>query len=471
MEKQLKRNLSYQTAYQMLQVLTPLLVTPYISRVLGSDSIGEYSYAYSVAYYFVMFAMLGVTNYGNRSIAAVSDSRLERSRVFSEIYSLQMLTSVIAIGAYFVFLVTATPGKIAEIQVFYVLTSIFDISWLFFGVEDVKPVVIKNTIIKFLSLIGVFSLVKKKSDLWVYTVLLAGGQFIGCISMWLSTKRYVDFVFPRAKDVLTHLMPNFKLFIPVIAVSVYKTLDKIMLGSMSTSAQVGFYTNSETLINAPLSFVLAVGTVMMPRITNLLANKRIEESVQLFRKSLRITMCFSCAAAFGIIAVAPTFVPFYYGNGYFPCVSLIQGQAIVLLFLTWANVVRTQYLLPHKHDGQYTISIISGAILNVTCNCILIPRYGARGALLATVLAECCVCVIQSIDANKYISMWKCIKDNIQFVLSGALMFIVVRITTNTNDTELVMLIKQIAIGAVTYCILVAAALFIQVKSGNLKGE
>lgn len=253
-----------------------------------------------------------------------------------------------------------------------------------------------------MSLFGIFLFVKCSDDLWIYTILLNGGQFIGCATMWASLNKYIYFVKPSLKGIKKHIVPNIKLFIPVIAISVYKTMDKIMLGSISTNSQVGFYTNAESLINAPMGFIVAVGTVMLPRITNLLKNDEIEKSKIYFKKSLKLTMCFSCAVAFGLIAVAPTFVPLYYGNGFEDCIFLIQGQAIVMLFLAWANVIRTQFLLPHQHDKQYIYSIIIGACVNVILNLVLIPNYAAAGALIATIFAEGTVCVIQSFDAAKY---------------------------------------------------------------------
>lgn len=430
MERKLKKNLSYQTLYQLLTVVTPLIVTPYVSRILGSNNIGIYSYTYSIAYYFVMFSFLGVANYGNRTMSINNTSCENRSKTFWEIYSFQLFMTIIMTLIYLLYVIFCCDSEkiISLIQIIYVSTSALDVSWLFFGLEDVKPVVIRNTIVKLMSLFGIFLFVKCSDDLWIYTILLNGGQFIGCATMWASLNKYIYFVKPSLKGIKKHIVPNIKLFIPVIAISVYKTMDKIMLGSISTNSQVGFYTNAESLINAPMGFIVAVGTVMLPRITNLLKNDEIEKSKIYFKKSLKLTMCFSCAVAFGLIAVAPTFVPLYYGNGFEDCIFLIQGQAIVMLFLAWANVIRTQFLLPHQHDKQYIYSIIIGACVNVILNLVLIPNYAAAGALIATIFAEGTVCVIQSFDAAKYINMINCLYENSYFILSGIVMLIFIRL-------------------------------------------
>lgn len=466
MEAGLKKNLSYQTIYQLLTIATPLIVTPYVSRTLGSANIGIYSYTNSIAYYFVMFALLGVANYGSRTIASLSASLDKRSRAFFEIYGFQFIMGLLMTSIYIVYLlfICKYEIQISSIQILYVLNGIFDISWFFFGVEDVKPIVIKNTIIKLVSLFGIFIFVKQPGDLWIYTLLLTGGQLGGCISMWLSLKNKVNIMMPTLSGIKQHIIPNITLFIPVISISVYKTMDKIMIGALSTDSQVGFYTNAENLINAPMGFVTAVGTVMLPRITALLANNETERSVFYFRKSLSVTMCFICAASFGIIAVAPVFVPIYFGPWFEECIFLLEGQAIVLIFIAWANIVRTQYLLPHKKDHQYIFSIILGAIVNIILNVILIPRFQARGALVATIFAEGIVCVIQSIEASKHICMRKCLKENIPFLLMGVMMFAIVRRSLNWFGSSFRGLIIEIAIGVIVYILMLLLYYFTTLK-------
>ncbi len=468
MDGKLKKNLSYQTLYQALTIVTPLIVTPYISRILGSDNIGIYSYTYSIAYYFVMFALLGVVNYGNRTISANNTTIRNRSRVFWEIYSFQFIMSIAMAIAYLLYIVLFCRYEkvISTIQIIYVMTAIIDISWLFFGVEDVKPVVIRNTIVKLVSLFGIFIFVKNRDDLWIYTLLLTGGQFAGSITMWFSLKKYVLFIKPSVCDIKKHIIPNIMLFIPVIAISIYKTMDKIMLGVLSTDSQVGFYTNAESLINAPMGFIIAVGTVMLPRITNLLVNGEIEQSVTYFKMSLKLTMCFSCAVAFGLIAVAPTFVPIYYGKGFEDCIFLIQGQAFTMLFLAWANVVRTQFLLPHNHDKQYILSIITGACINVFLNFIMIPKYQAAGALIATVFAEGVVCIIQSFDAAKHINIISCLKENMFFILSGILMLTILCILNKfiIINNSVLYLLFQIFCGAFIYLFMLMIYYFFVIR-------
>ena len=96
----LKKNFAYQIAYQILTIIFPLITSPYLSRVLGPEGLGEYSYTYSIAYYFSLFILLGVNNYGTREIAKVKDNKSERTVVFWSIYYVQFIAGIIIVTLY-----------------------------------------------------------------------------------------------------------------------------------------------------------------------------------------------------------------------------------------------------------------------------------------------------------------------------------------------------------------------------------
>ena len=100
-----KKNLLYSISYQILILIIPLFTTPYISRVLGPDAIGMQAYTYSIANYFVLLAMLGINNYGNRSIAMARDNQLELNKKFSGIYTIQVIMSFIMITIYVIMMI------------------------------------------------------------------------------------------------------------------------------------------------------------------------------------------------------------------------------------------------------------------------------------------------------------------------------------------------------------------------------
>ena len=158
----IKKNFSYNLVYQILNLVILLVTSPYIARVLGPDKSGIYSYTYSVANFFLLAAMLGVNNYGNRSIALIRDDKEKLSKTFSSIYVLQLLTSAISVTAYVIYLVWIIDANrtVALVQGVYLMSAAFDINWFFFGLEKFKLTVTRNMVIRILSLVGIFVFVK-----------------------------------------------------------------------------------------------------------------------------------------------------------------------------------------------------------------------------------------------------------------------------------------------------------------------
>ena len=157
----IRKNFIYNLFYQVLTILMPLITTPYLARVLGADRTGNYSYAYSIAYYFVLFAMLGLNNYGNREIARCRDDIEARSKKFWSIYAMQLSTSIISFFAYIIYCFTVKRADVISwILVLYVISASLDINWFFWGLEEFRITVTRNTVIKLSSVAAILLLVK-----------------------------------------------------------------------------------------------------------------------------------------------------------------------------------------------------------------------------------------------------------------------------------------------------------------------
>lgn len=451
-----KRNFVYNVSYQILVILLPLITAPYISRTLGAEAVGVYSYTNSIAYYFLMFAMLGISNHGNRSIAAVRDNKATLNRTFSSIYYLQACTFIISIIAYciYVFFFVQENQVVALLQVIYVASGLLDISWLFFGLEKFKLTVVRNALIKVGTVICMFIFVHDRLDLWKYTLIMSGGTILSQAYLWLYVKKEVKFVKVSIRDIIRNVKPVLILFVPVIAYSIYKVMDKIMLGNMSTYVDVGYYQNAEKIINVPMGIVTALGTVMLPRMSNVIAMGNREKTVQYIRVSVKFVTLMCSAIVFGLIGIAPVLAPVYLGKDFVACSSIISLLSVTVFFIAWANVIRTQYLIPYKFDNIYLLSTIIGAALNFIINCALIPTYQSNGAAIGTIVAEFSVMFVQAIAVRKELYIWKYIVRYIPVIGIGFMMMVIVRYIGMVMGNNVITLITQVGIGAVFFCLL-----------------
>lgn len=462
------KNFLYNVAYQILIMILPLITAPYIARVLGAELIGVYSYTHSIAYYFVLFAQLGLSVYGNRTVAQVRDNQDKLNYTFSSLYKLQLLIAIISCVVYMTYVSGFAKHEYKvyfALQFLYVISGVFDINWFYFGIEKFKLTVTRNTIIKILTVVLILLLVKDKSDLSVYIVIMAGGVLLGQLAMWTQLGKYVHFVRTEWKDSFKIFLPVLILFLPTIATSLYRYMDKIMLGTMVTMDQLGYYENSEKFISIAMGVINALGTVMIPQMSNLISKGDIRKAREYLDKSIEGIYIIASPLAFGLASVATILSVVFYGADFSPCGSIIPVLAVSLLFSAWANVIRTQYLIPNTRDREYIISMFCGAGANLIINFVLIPVVGAVGAAIGTVFAEAAVAIAHSFFVRKELPLSHYFKLIVPYVFIGGVMFGTIRFIITFAHNSVIWLCIVIAIGIISYGVMLI--LYLCVSKGN----
>lgn len=428
----LRHSFLYNAAYQVLLIITPIITTPYLSRVLEPTGVGVYSYTSSITQYFVLFATLGMSTYGVRLVAMKRHNREELSRAFWSAYTSQLLIAAIVLAVYFVYWIPDPKGghKIAFFWCFWIMSAALNASWLLFGVEEFKIPTIRNVVVKIIELVLIFTLVKSYEDLWIYVVIIAGGYLVSQLLVLPFIPRYVDFYTPSWQEISAHFRPSLRLFIPVIAISLYTVLDKIMLGAISTMAQTGYFEYSERVAKIPLAVITALGAVMLPRMSSYFSSENEEDrglGLHVLELSFWFMMIAAFAAAFGIGAIAPEFVPKFLSGTFNPAIPTMVVLAGVVPLIAATNVLGNQYLLPSHKDWFFTISVLAGAIVNIVLNLILIKPYGSLGAAIATIAAEFAVLVAQVIMVRKELPVRRFFSRIIPFLIFAILMAGLVR--------------------------------------------
>ena len=473
-KENIKSNFIFNALYQISAIIIPLVTLPYLTRVLHAQGLGEYSFAYSVAYYFYLFIRLGLHNYGNRTIAFVKDDTKALSQVFFELYAFQFVMGIIMSIVYLVYSVTLSPNKtLAYILILVVLAGGIDVTWALYGLEEFKITSIRDILTKIVTTVCIFIFVKDASDVLKYSLIYSVGFFVSQIISLPVLFRKVKYVRPLFSGVILHIKPNLVLFLPTIAVSIYKTMDKIMLGSMANETELGYYHSSEKIIMVPLAFITALGTVMLPRMSNMLSNDTDEKKLRdVFNKSIMFAMFLSTSVCVGIMTISKEFVTLYFGEGFEKCDQLFLIVLPSCVFLAFANVIRTQYLLPRKKDKLFIISLFSGAAVNVTLNLLLIPRFASVGAAIGTLAAEIVVCVVQAVCVYEEANIGKNILNSLPFIFAGIVMFVVCRNYVPAIGNAVLALLIKIVVSGALYMAVLGVCLLIRkmlVRGGNIK--
>ena len=447
------KNYIYNLAYQVLILILPLVTTPYISRVLGAENIGIYSYTLSISAFFILFGSLGIALYGKREIAYKQKDKKKYSIVFWEIVLLRIITMSISLIIFY--LVFANRG---DYRVYYrillleIIANCLDISWFFQGLEEFKKTVVRNMIVKLISVACIFIFVKTRADLKLYFIIYVLSILIGNISLWLYLPKYLEKVKIKELHVVKHLKPTLSLFLPQIAIEVYTLLDRTMIGMIITDkSEVGFYDQGQKIIKMLLTIITALGTVMLPRIAYTYARGKKKKILKYMRKSFNLVYFLSFPMIFGIISISREFVPKFFGQGYDKVALIMNVISPIILFIGMSSVIGTQYLLPTKRQKEYTISVVCGAIVNFILNFILIFKYGAIGASIGTVVAELTVTSVQIFFVRKDFKLRNLFRLAKNYVIASLIMLIVCLIIQNIVRKPYLSMALQCGIGAVVY--------------------
>ena len=454
----LKKNIAISTLYQILLVILPMITAPYIARVLGPDQSGVYDFTNSIQTYFAMFAALGTASYGAREIARVRNDEKRRSVLFWEIELMTVMTSAACILVWFVFIFFAKQYKV----IYLVLTmglfsTMFDISWFFAGMEQFTYTVSKNAVCKLAGVILMFLFVKRPEDLLLYIIIITASTMLGNLSMWLYIPRFITKVDFKKLRFRNHFHETLIYFIPSVATSVYTVLDRTLIGTITNNrAENGFYHYTMQIINIMKALTFSsLNMVLGSRIAYLFAEEKYDEIKERIRDSINYILFMGIGICFGLIGVSGRFVPLYLGPGYDRVVTMLVLMSPIVVIIGVSNCLGSQYYTPSGNRKLSAKFIIIGAIVNLTLNLILIPRYWGYGAIVASLIAETVITVLYFRHCNGYLTADTLFREGWKKLAAGILMLAVIRIIDRFIASDIIALVAEVMAGFAVYCALI----------------
>lgn len=456
MNKSLKNNYIYNLLYQVLIMVLPLIITPYLSRVLGAEKIGIYSFTLSILSYFVLFGCMGINLYGQRQIAAVQDDKEKRTKIFLELFILKFIMIFLSFVVYAIFnFNNPLYGIYYKILTIELFANAFDITWFYQGVEEFKKITIRNTIVRLVSILLIFLLVKTQEDLIIYFLIYTISNFWGYIILWFNLKNFIVKINIKSINIIKQIGPAISFFIPQIAIQIYTVLDKTMIGViLKDMAEVGYYEQSQKIVKMILMLITSLGTVMVPRIANLYANHKDEELEDKMNKVFAIVSFSAFPVCFGIIGIATNFVPWFFGEGFLPIINLLYVFSFLIIAIGFNNITGIQYLISTNKQKIFTISVFIGAISNAILNSILIPILKGVGAAISTVIAEFIILIVQIVYLRKTFNFKKIYLTNLKYLIYSLIMFIPTYILGTFLTASAISTAIQIMVGGIIYIII-----------------
>jgi O-antigen/teichoic acid export membrane protein len=453
MKKSITKSYIYNLSYQFVLIISPLIVAPYIARILGAESIGIYSYTQSIVTNFKLFASIGISLYAQVEIAYVQNDIDKRSKLFWEIISLRILSTVLLLVPYIIYATNISEYKLLYmIQTIDIIAVLFDVTWFFQGLEEFKKVAFINIIVKITEVVFILIFVKSPDDLWIYILCYSLALIVSNLLLWIFLKKFLKSIKISILELKKHIYPVIYLFFPQMATQIYSVLDKTLLGIIiNLKVENGYYEQSQRIIRSVLLIITALGTVMTSRIAKEFAADNMKKINDYIYKSFQFILFLSFPAACGIFSIADSFVPFFYGNGYDKVIIILRILSPVIIFIGLSNVTGMQYLIPLKKYKEFTISVLTGAIINVTLNLILITHYKSIGVSIAIIIAELFVVIIQFFFIKSEINIFMIWKMCSNYVISSIIMMVVIMFYRYINKPSIITMGFQIIIGTIIY--------------------
>lgn len=404
----LKKNFIYNAILTMSGYIFPLMVYPYVSRVLGVANIGACNFVDSIVEYFTILSMMGMNTIGIREIAKCKNDQQKLDNVFSQLFSLNTLTTITAI----IILIIATnivpkfaPYKdLLYIGVGKLFFNYMLINWFFQGLENFKYIAARTIFVKILFVISVFLFVKTETDVKLYYFLVALTWAGNGIINFIYAKKYVSFNF-TLKINKAIIGSFFILGVYWFMNSMYTTLNVAFLGFATNDIEVGYYTTANKLLTVIMTMFTALTSVMVPRVSVALKSKDNSEAKALIRKAINALMLFAIPLIFFVFPFSQELIYLMSGKGYEGATTPLQIMTPLFFLVGYDQIIVLQTLLPMGKDKDILRNSILAASVGIISNIFLTLNFGKNGSAIVLILAELSVLLSSQFCVTKYLGL------------------------------------------------------------------
>ena len=457
--KSLAKNSVYNILYKCLNLIFPLIISAYVSRILFAEGVGKVSSAQNIVTYFTLLAALGLPTYGTKVIAAVGEDRKSTDKAFSELFSINAISTIICSLIYYLMVANITYFQqrtaLSVVCGLAIVFNIINVDWFYQGREEYGYIMLRNFLIKSVSLISVFIFVKSIDDYIIYATILTLSKVANNVFNIIHLRKYASFTV-KDLNITQHIKPVFVFLAASIAIVIYTLAVTTMLTFIHGGEIVGYYTTARKGIDVIRTMIIAVCAVFLPRLSYYYANNQSKLFEDLVNKGIKILTYATIPATVGVVLTAEYFVPLLFGYDFVNAIKTTQILSFSILTVAFSNFFGYQILVTVGKEKQMLYSTIIGAIVNVVLNFILVFSLKHNGVAIASVITEFCVAIYQVIIVKKIIKI-SITKRFFISTLTGTLTMTGFVIICKFLISNLILsLIFSIIVGVVSYFIVTA---------------
>jgi O-antigen/teichoic acid export membrane protein len=451
----LVKNSLYNLLYRGMNILFPLITATYVSRILLASGVGKVSYAQNIAQYFITLAPLGISNYGIREIAIRRNKIDDRNKLFNELFLINAISTLFFSVAYYLLISTidlfSKNYLLHAIVGLQIVLNLFNVDWFYQGIEEYKYITVRNFVIKLASLFLILFFVRKTNDYVKYamiTCLALGGNNI-CNIMHLR-KHGVTIKF-NDLNVVTHLKSIFILLGSVISIELYTLLDTTMVGIWCSDAAVAYYTNSMKLIKMLITFVTAIGGVLLPRLSYYHKMGDEKKSLEIVSKVFSIMLFIFMPCEIGIFLLSDNIIVVLFGKSFVSAGVTLKIASLLICSLGFSNLFGTQVLLTYGKEKLLLATTLIGAVSNIIFNINMIPIWQQNGAAIASVISETLVTFMSLVFARRCMDIRLERKFAYKMVVSNMIMAVIIVFIKGRMENNYLLVVTEVVFASNVY--------------------
>lgn len=463
-EKTLVKNSIFYTASTLICMVIPLLIYPYITRVLGPENYGKFSFALNLVTYFTLLSTLGLRQYAQR-VCSKREGDGELTSIVKPLLVIAGALTLLSILLYAVVtcILGASTGEVWVYIAFsgMILFSSLNLDWLMEATESFAFASLRNVLTRLLLPALALVFVTRKSDYAVYALL-----YTVCYAVLPAIMNYVYLFRKKAislrgmretkTEFYSHLNPIFFLALVTIGSKIFSGMDIMMLRFMRDDVTVGLYNNAIKLPLVMDELLMAVAAVITPRLYAAVREERMDEAKSLINYASNTMFFFAIPALLTFAFFSKELVWLIAGAEYVSGHPILIVYSFIMFTTLCLTLAGTRMFIAKGKEKQLFVILLMAGGLNALLNYLLIPVWGGLGAAFATILSNVCMFIAEA----TYIRSWGLIfdKDKLKYLVAGgvlALVFVLMKQALSAVPSLGVVLLS-IVVGGICYVVVLS---------------
>jgi O-antigen/teichoic acid export membrane protein len=449
-----KTNLILNSFRTLLSIIFPLITYPYVTRILQPEGIGKVEFAYGIATYFTVFAGLGVTVYGLREVSKLRNKKDELSKRVHELFFLNLITSLIVLTAYLVFLTIWKDNPNKDIFLLFSLMIVFTnigLDWVYQGFEDYFYITVRTLIFQLLNVALLFLCVKTKDDAIYYALFLIVSSVGSNVINLIGIRRYINIKRYEGYQIFIHVKKVFVIFVTLMTGTLFLKLESILLGTILGYKEVGIFTVANKLITTIMAIVSAIGMTYLPTIIHEINNGNPDKARKIIEKAIGFVFFISLPIMTGLMVISKRMIILISGDGFLEAtIPLMILSPIILLSAISVIYGNQVFLSCHQEKRSLQVLLITG-VLGLLTNLVMIPLFSVKGAALTILCLSLLGCYIQIKLSMRYLPIKILSKNILKPVFSSVIMGVLVFILNRFIPEKIVFTFLIAGFGAAVY--------------------